>query len=86
MPSAAGWHLLERLHAEGVLLRYHGDFDWPGIAIASRVLGLARPWRLGAEDYRQALTLLPRTAALPLSGEAVATPWDPALAEAMRGA
>ncbi|MFG2825031.1 DUF2399 domain-containing protein [Kitasatospora sp. NPDC048365] len=79
MPSAAGWHLLERLHAEGAVLRYHGDFDWPGIAIASQVLGL------GAEDYRQALTLLPPATALPLTGEAVPTVWDPALAEAIHG-
>ncbi|GAB2711795.1 TIGR02679 family protein [Kitasatospora kifunensis] len=85
MPSTAGWHLLERLAAEGALLRYHGDFDWPGMAIAARILGLAKPWRLGAEDYRQALTHLPGAACLPLTGDPIPTPWDPALADSMRG-
>lgn len=55
-PSAAGTLLVRRLVADGVDVRYHGDFDWPGMAIAGRVLALgARPWRLGAGDYRAAL-------------------------------
>ncbi|MFF2618993.1 TIGR02679 family protein [Kitasatospora sp. NPDC058046] len=86
MPSSAGWHLLERLHTEGAILRYHGDFDWPGIAIAARILHLARPWRLCAEDYRHALTRLPDTARLPLAGAPAPTPWDPVLADAMHHA
>lgn len=42
-PSAAGSLLLGR-----TVVRYHGDFDWPGIAIARRIIGQgAQPWRLG---------------------------------------
>jgi len=33
-PSAAGSLLLGR-----TVVRYHGDFDWPGIAIARRIIG-----------------------------------------------
>lgn len=86
MPSTATWNLLERLHCDGAELRYHGDFDWPGISIAARVLRLAHPWRLSGHDYEQALAHLPATAHLPLTGEPVPTPWDPDLATAMRHA
>ena len=36
-PSAAGWRLLDLLAAGGAEFRYHGDFDWGGIRIASAV-------------------------------------------------
>ena len=81
-PSAAGALLLERLLADGAQVRYHGDFDWPGLAIAGRVLGRgATPWRLTAEDYR---TALPSGPGVPLTGHDVATPWHPPLQTAMR--
>jgi hypothetical protein len=59
-PAAAGIVLLARC-----AVRYHGDFDWPGIAIARRVFGL------GAEealiDQLLADLLLPeRAVVLPL--------------------
>ena len=43
--------------APGARLRYHGDFDWPGLHIANRVMRdcAARPWRLGAADCRAAV-------------------------------
>jgi hypothetical protein len=54
-PSAAGSLLLGR-----TVVRYHGDFDWPGIAIARRIIGQgAQPWRLGCADYREAVERLP---------------------------
>jgi uncharacterized protein (TIGR02679 family) len=83
-PSAAGRTLLRRLVSDGAEVRYHGDFDWPGVAIASRVLALgAAPWRLSASDYLDGLDALGETAVLPLEGVPVATPWDADLAAVM---
>ncbi|MFC8385754.1 TIGR02679 domain-containing protein [Nocardia sp. NPDC057272] len=69
-PSSAG-----QLLAERVRLRYHGDFDWPGVAIAGRLIAAgAEPWRMGAEDYLRAVSSgIPR---IPLSGRPVMTSWD----------
>ena len=79
-PSAAWWALFVRLLAEGAVVRYHGDFDWPGIRIARRLLDAgAQPWRFGATDYERAVG----GASLPLSGARCDTPWDPELAVAM---
>jgi len=73
--------LLHQLASAGARLRYHGDFDAGGLTIARRVIAEhgAVPWRLGVADYLAAPKgkLLPRDAAL-------VSPWDPALAEAMR--
>ncbi|MGY1842031.1 TIGR02679 family protein [Modestobacter sp. SYSU DS0875] len=81
-PSAAGALLVERLLGDDAHVRYHGDFDWPGLLIAGRVLARgATPWRLGAEDY---LASLPAGAGVPLTGPEVPTPWDPSLRAALR--
>jgi uncharacterized protein (TIGR02679 family) len=78
-PSAAGALLLERTS-----VRYHGDFDWPGIAIARRMTERgAAPWRLGHTDYLAALARVPVTNRLPLTGRTEATPWDDELQTAM---
>lgn len=74
--------LLRTLTAAGIEVRYHGDFDPTGVGIAADVvtnLG-ARPWRMGTEDYLEALAPGPGfdPAAVPV------TPWDTALGEAMR--
>jgi len=83
-PSAAGRSLLRRLVGDGAVVRYHGDFDWPGVAIARRVFALgAAPWRMGALDYLDGLETLGAAAQLPLEGVPVATPWDPRLAQHM---
>jgi uncharacterized protein (TIGR02679 family) len=66
----------------GARLRYHGDFDWPGIAIANRLvaeLGVV-PWRMGADRYLAALHG-PR---VPLLGTPVEPVWDRELGAAMR--
>ncbi|MEU9456748.1 TIGR02679 family protein [Streptomyces sp. NPDC048277] len=82
-PSAAGWELLRRLVASGADVAYHGDFDWPGVAIAERVIRLgARPWRMHSMDYLNALAELPTDRLTPLTGAPVPSPWDPQL-EAM---
>ena len=68
-------------------MRYHGDFDWPGIAIARRILERgAQPWRLGHDDYHEAVEHLPAERRLMLTGRTETTPWDPELASAMAGA
>ncbi|MCM1973181.1 TIGR02679 family protein [Streptomyces sp. G1] len=83
-PSAAGWELLQRLITDGADVAYHGDFDWPGIAIAHRVIQAgARPWRMHASDYLNAVRERTAERLTPLSGPAAPTPWDPRLAAAM---
>lgn len=66
----------------GARLRYHGDFDWPGIAIANRLVvdvGVV-PWRMGTDDYVAALD----GARLPLDGPPIEPGWDSELGAAMR--
>ncbi|MFE0183424.1 DUF2399 domain-containing protein [Streptomyces olivaceus] len=45
--------LLEALAATGCRFAYHGDCDWPAIALANRVIRRyqALPWRMGTMDY-----------------------------------
>lgn len=96
-PSDAVWRLLDLLARSGADFRYHGDFDWGGIRIASAVRQRLReagrgqsswqPWRYDKDSYEAAAAaaLAARGAVrLPrLAGEPVATPWDPGLAGAM---
>jgi uncharacterized protein (TIGR02679 family) len=67
---------------QGAELRYHGDFDWPGVAIANRLIATSgvTPWRMAAADYERGLP----SAALPLVGAAVEPTWDAELGAAMR--
>jgi uncharacterized protein (TIGR02679 family) len=87
-PSTVTLALLDALAAAGALLSYHGDFDWPGIAIAARLIARldATPWRFGAADYASAVaTARDRgTPLLPLTGDPVDAPWDPGLTSVMR--
>jgi uncharacterized protein (TIGR02679 family) len=78
-PAAAGMLLLSR-----TAVRYHGDFDWPGIAIARRIIERdAEPWRFGRADYDEAVEHLRADRRLALTGRVEATPWDQALSPAM---
>jgi len=83
-PSTAFRRLVRIAAAAGAELRYHGDFDWPGIAIAADIIlrHQARPWLMSATDYVAGARANDRYQSL--IGDPVATPWDPALAEAMR--
>jgi uncharacterized protein (TIGR02679 family) len=84
-PASAGLLLLGRLVDGGAQVTYHGDFDWPGVRIAARLLRRgANPWRMSAGDYLDAAAALPADARLTLSGTPVDTPWDAELAAAMR--
>lgn len=71
--------LLERLSAAGIELRYHGDFDWPGVTIAGTIMTrhAALPWRYYASDYLSA------PAIETLEGTPKMTPWDFDLQKAM---
>lgn len=81
-PAAAGMILLAR-----TAVLYHGDFDWPGIAIARRIFYRgAHPWRFGRIDYLDAVDRLPADNRLGLSGPIQATPWDEALGATMMAA
>ena len=89
-PTVVATRLLERLAADGAFLRYRGDFDWPGISIANRLIDRfgATPWRMGTADYEAALTAagsglvdLPE-----LVGHPVPAVWDADLGPAMKRA
>ena len=79
-PKTAGWLLLQHLRDAGTELWYHGDFDWKGVAIASRIIDRvgATPWRYTAEDY------LAASGGDFLEGCPAGTPWCPRLAVALR--
>jgi uncharacterized protein (TIGR02679 family) len=74
--------LLRQLRDAGARLRYHGDFDPAGLAIARRVFNAcgATPWRLGVADYLSA----PK--GVSFDAEPGSTPWSPDLSDAMRAA
>ena len=72
--------VLRRLSGSGAHLRYHGDFDWPGIAMTNQLIAMfdVQPWSMSADDY------LDSPARLPLVGSEVAPAWDADLGAAMR--
>lgn len=82
-PTQAGVLLLDQLRDAGARLHYHGDVDPTGLVLAEhhRQRFGARPWRLSAGDYLDAVgaatTPIDPAVAIP------PTPWDPALAEAV---
>ena len=80
-PSTAFHRLMSLAVGAGAELWYHGDFDWPGVAIAADVIARhgGRPWRMGASDY-----CLAARSGVRLDGDPVDTPWDPRLRQAMR--
>jgi uncharacterized protein (TIGR02679 family) len=80
-PGAAATVLLRQLVAAGARLRYHGDFDWPGITIANGIIDRfgAHPWRLDSSAYRTAAAL----GGARLRGNPVTATWDSRLTDAM---
>ena len=93
-PSAAAWRLLDLLAVADAEFRYHGDFDWGGIRIASAIrhrVGQGnshwQPWRYDRDAYEAAVTAMLGAHTVArlsrLAGEPVATPWDRDLAAAM---
>lgn len=82
-PSTAFNQFATAIIAGGGELRYHGDFDWPGLAIADSVITRhgARPWRMSATDYLAGIRADADHVAL--TGTPRSAPWDPGLSEAM---
>jgi uncharacterized protein (TIGR02679 family) len=85
MPAAAQRSLLTQLSQSGARLKFHGDFDWPGLQIANHVVRTwgAVPWRYVAADYEAAAAAAPH-AGRDLPDSAIVALWDAALAPAMR--
>jgi uncharacterized protein (TIGR02679 family) len=83
-PSTAFHKLVRIAVAAGGQLTYHGDFDWPGVAITAKVIDRhgARPWRMTAGDYLSGVEA--GDTAIALRGDPVPTPWEPELRETMR--
>lgn len=83
-PNTVVTDVLALLASAGATLRYHGDFDWPGVAIANRIVERfgAVPWRMSAADYVAAV----RPHAPMLAGAPVQPSWDAELGAAMRAA
>jgi uncharacterized protein (TIGR02679 family) len=83
VPSAACHKLLGDAARSGARLHWRADFDWTGLRITAAAMERhgARPWRMTTADYRGALAGGEST---PLSGPPTASPWDPALASALR--
>jgi uncharacterized protein (TIGR02679 family) len=82
--GAAQRTILKQLKASGADLRYHGDYDWPGISIANNVIAKygAVPWHFSAVDYVAAAEIAPKPGA-PLNGRPVAASWDANLTASM---
>jgi uncharacterized protein (TIGR02679 family) len=81
VPAASQQTLLLQLAHAGADLRYHGDFDWPGIAIANFVMRTygATPWRFSATDFT------PENG-FPLEGVPIIAEWDRELTAKMEAA
>jgi len=60
-------------------LRYHGDFDWPGIQMVNLAIQRhgAHPWRMAAEDYVRG------PGGPPLDGEPILAAWSESLTAEM---
>jgi uncharacterized protein (TIGR02679 family) len=82
--GAAQRTILKQLKASGADLRYHGDYDWPGISIANNVIARcsAVAWHFSAADYVAAAESVPRPG-MRLTGRSVAASWDADLTAAM---
>ena len=87
-PTTTVLALLDALAGAGAHLAYRGDFDWPGVAMANRIIRRynARPWRMTAADYEEHVRIARgrATPLQPLSGQPTAAEWDPELAPAMQ--
>lgn len=79
-PNLTTQHLLSLLAASRTRMAYHGDFDWPGVAMANDAVSrwAAAPLLMSARDYEAA------PGSLTLRGPSVEPSWDPELGAAMR--
>lgn len=86
-PSMAVRLLLSQLLDSGATVRYHGDFDGPGLSICRRMaeFGL-QPWRMDVKDYESAVDdALSNGVELPQDDtDPGPTPWDEQLRDVFR--
>jgi len=84
VPSAACHAVVGKAAARGARLHWRADFDWAGLRIVGAAMTRhgARPWRMTARDYRDALAAGEST---PLTGPEAVSPWDRQLASLMTG-
>lgn len=82
-PNSAVVLLLRRLSESGAVLHFRGSFDGAGVRIAAHLMAKtrARPWRMSAADYVEALDHDPSGGDV---GRVTEAPWDAALAPALR--
>jgi uncharacterized protein (TIGR02679 family) len=82
VPSAACHAVLGKATTRGARLHWRADFDWAGLRIVGAAVArhAARPWRMTARAYRDALAAGEST---PLTGPEAVSPWDPRLASLM---
>jgi uncharacterized protein (TIGR02679 family) len=68
--------------AAGARIRWRNDFDWPGLRMTAAATEryAAAPWRMGTEDYLDALEAGGQD---PLEGTRTAAPWDARLSTTM---
>jgi uncharacterized protein (TIGR02679 family) len=83
-PTTVTVDLLRDLSCSGADIAYRGDFDWPGVSIANRVIKQTRcrTWLFDTATYRAAVTNA-HGDLVPLTGSRVNAAWDPTLADAM---
>jgi uncharacterized protein (TIGR02679 family) len=81
-PNVAAITLIRQVKAGGTTVRYHGDFDPKGIAIAEMLVQRVgiEPWRMSTADYVVRVC----DARVRTDGDVPGTSWDPKLADAMR--
>jgi uncharacterized protein (TIGR02679 family) len=84
-PTVVTLELLARLAKAGCTIAYRGDFDWPGIAIANRLIAANHccTWLFDNQTYRRALRESLSGDQLALAGAAIEASWDPELTSAM---
>lgn len=86
-PASSVTTLVQAMVDQGVVLRYHGDFDAAGISICRRMMAMGcKPWRMNKEDYEAALQKA-QSMSLQLPEDETPcgeTPWDPTLQHSMR--
>lgn len=80
-PKTALHLLLKLLTSAGIRLRYHGDFDWPGIQIANAMVSRhgVEVWKMASADY-----LASFGGHLALKGIPVEASWEPLLSASMQ--
>jgi uncharacterized protein (TIGR02679 family) len=83
-PTTVTVDLLRQLSRTGVDVAYRGDFDWPGVSIANRVIKetQCRTWLFDTATYTTAVNNADGDL-VPLTGNRVTAAWDPTLADAM---